>query len=374
MDQGDLPSHMDLDPHCPDPFATASEDPPPIPHPAPGSHPTVEVAGLLLHLSAEEEEEAMAADVAGHAHALTMDGPDPLCVSEQWPGEDYGQDMDVELDVTEARLAGEQPEVAAAARRELLVHGIDVNPTHQCIICVNCMQRIQFNNTYSHFRSKHASRSRITDAFPSRPDLERLLVILKADDPLPPPTTPIPKIPSLCVVDGVRCMVGSCNQVFSEVKRLREHCRLKHPDSTGRHTAYIRVKAHPTSLDLANRRYVEILPAEDPLANNLALSTILNKFKELNIGRPRTTFQRANNARIRTPFVAKTNWDHPFVDVELAKLRLTVAPPDTKLELEPHLVRLKTLIRDYYLLVGEALRELQVSHLTLRHIRSADPK
>ena len=49
-----------------------------------------------------------------------------------------------------------------------------------------------------------------------------------------------------------------------------------------------------------------------------------------------------------------------------------VATPDIKLE--PHLVWLKSLVRDYYLMVGEALRELQVSHLTLRHIRSADPK
>ena len=303
---------------------------------------------------------------------LALDGPDLRGASEEWPGEDYGQDMDVDLDVTEAHLAGEQLEVAAAAHRELLAHGLDVNPTYRWIICVDCKQRIQFHNTYRHCRSKHPSRSRVTDTFPLRPELERLLVILRADDPLPPPTTPIPKIPSLCVVDGMRCMVGSCNQVFSEVKRLREHCRLKHPDSTGHRSAYTRVKAHPTSLDLVNRRFIEILAQNDPSANNTALSTILNKFKELTTGRRPTTFQRTTNARIRTPFVAKTNWDHPLVGVELASVRSTVAPPDTKTE--AHLVRLKSLIRDYYLMVGEALRELQISHLTLRHIRSADPK
>jgi hypothetical protein len=202
--------------------------------------------------------------------------------------------------------------------------------------------------------------------------LERLLVILKADDPVPPPTTPISQIPSLSVVDGVRCMMGSCNQVFSSLRRLRGHCKTNHTDSTGHRIVYTRVKAHPTSLDLVNRRYVEILAAKNPLEDNLALSAILNKFKDLNIGRPRATFQHANNARIRAPFVAKSNWDHPLVDVAIAKVRSTAAPPDAKLE--PHLVRLKSLIRDYYLLVGEALRELQVSHLTLRHIRSADPK
>jgi hypothetical protein len=167
-------------------------------------------------------------------------------------------------------------------------------------------------------------------------------------------------------------MVGFCNQVFSSLKRLREHCKANHPDSTGRGTPYTRVKAHPTSLDLVNRRYVEILATKDPLEDNLALSAVLDKFKELNVGRAPATFQRASNARIRAPFVAKTNWDHPLVDVALAKVRLTAAPPDAKLE--PHLVRLKSLTRDYYLSVGETLRELQVSHLTLRHIRSADPK
>ena len=188
----------------------------------------------------------------------------------------------MDIDVTEAHITGEQPELAAAAHHELLAHSLNINLTYQWIICVDCKQRIQFQNTNAHCCSNHPSRSRGTDTFLSRPDLERLLVILKVDDPLPPPTTPIPKIPSLCVVDGVHCMVGPCNQVFSEVKRLWEHCRLKHPDSTSHRTAYIRVKAHPTSLDLANHQYVEILPAEDPLANNLALSTILNKFKELN--------------------------------------------------------------------------------------------
>ena len=124
----------------------------------------------------------------------------------------------------------------------------------------------------------------------------------------------------------------------------------------------------------SQRQYVEILPANDPMVNNLTfkLSTVLDEFKELTTGRRPTTFQRATDARIRTPFVAKTNWDHPLVDVELASVRLTVAPPDTKTE--AHLVRLKSLIWDYYLMVGEALRELQISHLTLRHIRSADPK
>lgn len=88
--------------------------------------------------------------------------------------------------------------------------------------------------------------------------------------------------------------------------RLRDHCGLRHPDGTGGRTAYTPVKVHATSLDLVNRRYVEILPANDPMVNDLTLSTVLNKFKELTTGRRPTMFQRTTDARIRTPFVAKT--------------------------------------------------------------------
>jgi hypothetical protein len=309
---------------------------------------------------------------------MATDTSDLQDTSEEWlgededPGEDAGQDMDVDLDLTEVHPTSEQPELVAAAHRKLLALGLDVNPTYHWIICVDCQERIQLQNTYGHCRNKHPARSKLTDTFPSRTEFERMLLTLKANQPLPPPSCPISQVPSLRVVDGVRCITNSCARVFSELRRLREHCRKEHPELTNRRTPYTRVKAHPTSLDRANRRYVEILAAHLPPAENLALSTILNKFTELKIGDPRTTFQRAKNARIRTPFVAKTNWDHPLVDVELAKVRPTVAPPDPKHE--PHLARLKSLVREYYLLVGEGLRELQVSHLTLRYLRTADPK
>jgi hypothetical protein len=115
---------------------------------------------------------------------------------------------------------------------------------------------------------------------------------------------------------------------------------------------------------------VEIEPT-DHLADNPALADVLTQFNQLRVGLSGDTYQVAAS-RQRSPFLAKTDWDHPIQGVNLAALRPTAHPPT--FVAEPNLYLLKGHFRNHFQKIAEELKDLKVSILTLRHLHSANPR
>ena len=92
VDEDYQPAHMvqDPDPHRPNPIATASRDPLPLPHPASSCYPAVEPTDTLLYMYLPEDEDEDESQVVVAAmedeRGLAIDGPDVPGASEEWPG------------------------------------------------------------------------------------------------------------------------------------------------------------------------------------------------------------------------------------------------------------------------------------------------
>jgi hypothetical protein len=160
--------------------------------------------------------------------------------------------------------------------------------------------------------------------------------------------------------------VGDCRAILSNRKRLVEHARKCHEGDVHARD----ITAHPIGTFKGHMKLVEILAA-DNLAHNPALADVLAKFGQLQVGLSGDTY-RVAASRQRSPFLAKTDWDHPIEGVNLSALRPTAHQP--KYAVEPNLYLLKGHFRNHFQNIAAELKDLKVSILTLRYLQSANPR
>jgi hypothetical protein len=254
-------------------------------------------------------------------------------------------------------------------RSTLRDFGIEVHPQYNWIICIDCGENPTIGSAHSHRRNKHKLPRNSPKKLPTPSTFHALLRELHADHPLPAPTHAIERIPNLKCVDAVRCGVEDCPIILANRKRLSEHCFEHHPTVLRNRRPFISVTAHQLGDSFRrNRKYVQIINDVDRRDDSI-ISDILQKFVELKVGKPPSTYTLANNARSLTPFLAKTGWHKPLQGVNIPRLQATVLPPNP--ECEPNFHHLKDIVRQYYMSAGKLIDQL--STLTLRYIRSANP-
>ena len=250
---------------------------------------------------------------------------------------------------------------------QLLKIGIDVHLTYCWPICIDCLEVIPKSDMHGHRRNHHPTPRHSPIQLPHNRDLLSMLAAVGAVDlPFPVPSEPIPRVNIIKVVPAKRCTVGDCLAILADRKRLTEHARKFHQGTV----EFRDITAHSIGMFKRYKKFVEILPGDDP-GDNIVLADVLAKFDHLRVGLSGETYQTAAT-RQRSPFLAKTDWDHPIQGVNLSALRPTAHPPT--FAAEPDLYLLKGHIRNHFQKIAEELKDLKVSILTLRHLRSAKPR
>ncbi|KAH0834630.1 hypothetical protein J3R83DRAFT_10133 [Lanmaoa asiatica] len=201
--------------------------------------------------------------------------------------------------------------LSSEALASLASLGLQVDPTYRLIICVECKVPIKYEHTYGHLHTNHRQQPR--SSFPSKLELENMLVSLNAHDPLSVFPGPISPIPGILVVDAVKCTVVGCSHpsVFSDSRRFREHCQNHHPNAA---RSYTTVKAHPLGHNI-HRQLIEVTHVIVPPSGSL-LSDMEAHVDSIQLYKTSDVFQPLFNARMKGSLFAQVGWDGLLVNVK----------------------------------------------------------
>jgi hypothetical protein len=261
---------------------------------------------------------------------------------------------------------------ATSARQYLRDRGIDVDLDYNRTLCIDCGVGLPPQQIHGHRSRRHCRTRAHHKILGTKDEILERLQLLNAFHPLPFPSTPIRAIDGLTIVNGYRCTVPACTslKVFSSKRLVRRHCLSDHPEIPPRMECFNVVSAHQIGQFCGIREYVEVLPTHAPAPGD-PLEEIFAHYQDLGVGAKSTTYKPAKNTRAKTPFVAKTKWDLPLQDVNLALVRAAASPPNETTEAD--LYRLRTLVKQYYHNIASHL-DSGLSTLVLRYIHSADPE
>ena len=268
--------------------------------------------------------------------------------------------VDVEVDLTPctAPLDLSHPAPDPSASDKLLLWGLRVDPRFKLTICPPCSSPLNYLHAHSHLLHFHKPPAGLRPSFPSKDELDKMLVSLNAhriERVLPGPISPIP---GLTVIDAIKCCIPGCESlvVFSDRRRFNEHCQRDHSDVPPVQRAGSPVRAHFLGKFHAVRQMVEVndvpMPPPESLINEVEKYLSTTRLHTIT-----NVFQPSSNQRAKGAIFAQVGWDELLVGVSICDLRKTVAPPNTT---DAVYHRLAQAVERYYTSISPLISSLPI--------------
>lgn len=212
--------------------------------------------------------------------------------------------------------------IRLGSEKTLLSMGIQVDPTFNLTICLFCRLPIPYLSAHPHYLSNHKPAKHSPSCIPSKEEVDRMLLELKADQQKPVAPGPITPIPGLEIFEAVKCQVPSCvcPYVFSNKRRFNEHCSEFHPNVM---RVSSKVNAHKLSNMRAMQQMVEVIVTTTPPQQSLA-DDLEEQLSSMQLYALPEVFQPSSNERSKGTLFAQLGWDHLLIGVRIADLRRLV--------------------------------------------------
>ncbi|KAG6874994.1 hypothetical protein C0993_011275 [Termitomyces sp. T159_Od127] len=313
--------------------------------------------------------------IATESHSLE----DEKSSSDEELDDESEEEFELELDESgylSRRPALLTPEnIVKNTIQQLAGYQLVVDSNFNRIICLVCQSLIPFERVHRHAHGHIVSdQQRLSKArqIPSQEDLEQLLILLNAHQPVTLGTMPIPPFEGIDITMGIKCEIPSCPNsylIHSNKKVFYQHCTHFHPNYLGKDRLFSKVHCQALSQTRQERQIREIsyLPTT---ADIDGLTGILEYTASIGLGVLSTTYIPPTNTHARSLLLDHMEWHQILKDVDIAQLRPTAYPALEKSE--PHLYHLQKLVKQYYVNVSKQLGQLDI--LTRRLIRSPEPK
>ncbi|KAF8545692.1 hypothetical protein OG21DRAFT_1528315, partial [Imleria badia] len=267
---------------------------------------------------------------AKESDAMAEHPPRSMCEDESYSKHCPLPDMDVDPEVPTAADSSTAPLLLdpmsaatdSAIAKTLLAMGINLT------ICLFYQLPIYYLSAHTHYISNHKPATHSRSCIPSREEVNRMLLQLKADHPSTVFPRPMPQIPGLKIFNTVKCEIPRCHSpfVFSDRRRFNEHC-AKHHDGIPRVSS--NVKAHKLSNMRTAQQMVEIIPS--PTITTTCPESLVDdleaQLSSLQLYALPDVFQPSFNERSKGALFAQLGWDHLLVAIRIHDLRSTVTIP-----------------------------------------------
>ncbi|KAF8549160.1 hypothetical protein OG21DRAFT_627578 [Imleria badia] len=275
-------------------------------------------------------------------------------------------DMEVDLTPCAAPMDLSHLPLDPSTSDKLLSWGIRVDPTFKLTICLPCSSPINHLHAHAHLLDYHKMPAALRPLFPSKDELEKMLISLNAHRIQSVFPGPILPIPGLTIVDAIKCNIPGCQSlvVFSDKRRFNEHCQRDHSDVLSAHRVGSSVKAHFLGKFRAVRQMVEVnndlVPSPQPLIDDVE-----KYLSSVQLYSTTDAFHPSSNQRAKGTLFAQVAWDELLVGVNIRDLRKTIASPSTT---DAAYYRLVRAVEHYYASISPLISSLPI--LTARAILS----